>query len=534
MVPAMVVARSTPSLSPVVSDLRPLTIHRAALGPPWLHLVGDGQGTQAEPVTEGESRAPEEVAARLLSADEWAAQQFAQVCLGDQRLTQRAVEMAAKMAAHPEASLPNQMEGRNALTAAYGVLNNPKVTMEALLAPHCHQTLEEARRLPLVLMTEDTTELDYTAHRCTTGLGPIGDGKGRGVLLHDTLAVVPEGRQVLGLAHLQEVLRQPKAEQPPDWSDSPEGRLWESSAWAVGSPPQGVIWVHVSDRGSDDFGYMAACLDLGKHFLIRAKANRVLSWEKGTPQAEDQGSHHLLDYARSLTPCQDPRASYTVQVPAHEKKPAREAQVVMAWAPQVRIPAPSKVPGQLRHHQGLAVSLLRVWEPNAPPGVDPVEWILISSLPITTVEEALRAVDWYTCRWLCEDYHMCLKTGCRVEHTQLDDAADLRRLLGFLSTIAVRLLQIRQCVRHTPELPAKAVVEPLMVEVLARRQKKDAEAMTVSEFWRSMAQLGGHQGRRSDGPPGWRTLWKGWRLLADMTEGARLFPHGYYHSERCM
>jgi hypothetical protein len=116
-----------------------------------------------------------------------------------------------------------------------------------------------------------------------------------------------------------------------------------------------------------------------------------------------------------------------------------------------------------------------------------------------------------------------LKTGCRVEDSQLDDGADLQRLLGFAAPIAVRLLQLRQAARNIPDLPATALVEPLMVQVLARRQKTDPDTMSPAEFWRRLARLGDHQGRRRDGPPGWRTVWRGWRLLSDLTEGARLF-----------
>ena len=113
-----------------------------------------------------------------------------------------------------------------------------------------------------------------------------------------------------------------------------------------------------------------------------------------------------------------------------------------------------------------------------------------------------------------------------MERSQLDDGADLRRLLGFCCPIAVRLLQLRQVARQTPELPAVAVVPPLMVKVLTLRRTRMSTSMTISEFWRAVAILGGHQGRRGDGPPGWRTIWRGWRKLSDLTEGAKLVIHG--------
>jgi len=128
---------------------------------------------------------------------------------------------------------------------------------------------------------------------------------------------------------------------------------------------------------------------------------------------------------------------------------------------------------------------------------------------------------------------MCLKMGCRVEQSQLDDHADLERLLGFVAPIAVRLLQVRQQARQTPEALATTVVEPLVVEVLARQQHRAAETLTIREFWQAVALLGGHQGRRRDGPPGWRTLWEGWRTLADWADGARLFLPDPSSGKRC-
>lgn len=450
----------------------------------------------------------------------WAIRNFGAANLGDKRRTDRAVEAAAEMMAHPDASLPKQMEGRNELMATYALLNNPKVSLEALLQPHRERTLTAAGEAKLVLMVEDSTELDFTAHaESTKGLGPIGDGRGKGLILHDTLAVVPEGRQLLGLAHAEVVLRQAAAEKHPHWQNSPEAKVWETSARSVGRPAEGSIWVHVSDRGSDIFEYMATCLDLGKHFLIRVSKNRNLYWEDGVPEAEKAECRHILDYARSLDP--HPVGRYKVHVPKHGKQPARDAEVALRWA-QVTMPPPVQGPRAAREHAALTVWLLRVWEPAVTAGVEPVEWILLSSLPITSLEDAYRAVNWYTCRWLCEDYHQCLKTGCNVERTQLDSADDIRRLLGFLLLVAVQILQLRQVARQAPDVPAVTVLDPLMVTVVGRKQKRDAETMTAHEFMMAIARLGGHQGRRRDGPPGWRTLWRGWQYASDLTEGARL------------
>ncbi len=459
------------------------------------------------------------------SPDAWAAQQFGAVAVGDRRLNQRIQGMAACMAAHPDASLPNQMADPAALKAAYRVLNHEKVTMEQLLTPQFQQTRDAARLHPVVLFIEDTTELDYTTHPQTRGLGPVGNGHGRGFLLHSTLAVVPEDHTVLGLAHIQVVVRPPRETPAPHRRHTAESQLWEVSARQIGRAPDGRCWVHVSDRGSDMFTYLVACLDLGKHFVVRAYQNRVVR----TDSAEEE-TRHLIDMARSWSP--HPAGNATVAVPARPGQPARQAQTVLQFA-AVTIAGGSHVRADLRDHAPLDLWVLRVWEPTPPAASEPLEWILLTDRPITTVDDARQTIAWYRLRWLVEDYHMCLKTGCRVEQSQLDDRADLERLLGFAAPVAVRLLQLRQYARQSPEVPATTVVEPLVVEVLARRQRQVADTLTLEDFWRGVAKLGGHQGRRRDGPPGWRTLWKGWCYLADLTEGARLVTASPPSGHRC-
>jgi hypothetical protein len=454
-----------------------------------------------------------------LSANEWAEQQWKSVNLGDKRLNRRAVEIGKRMAANPEDSLPKQMQSSSELEAAYRLLNNRHVSMEDLLKPHCAQTLSAAREQSVVLWVEDTTELDYSAHTSTTGLGPVGNGIGQGLLLHSTLGILPNSRTVLGLGHVQAVLREKYLQKVSGWRRSPESQVWEQSAQAIGAPPENVLWVHVGDRGSDIFEYMAECVDTDKHFLVRVFHNRKLNWDDGQPQAGQEEAQKLLDYARNLP--EYPGSAYTIQIAATKKQPARQACVALAWE-QVEIAPPAKSPPEIRQHKSLTVWVLRAWEPDAPTGIEAVEWVLLSSLPMLDLEDAQQRVDWYGCRWYCEDFHKCLKTGCKVERSQLDDFTDIQKLMGFAAPIAVRLLQLRQDARHAPDAPATTVVDPLMVEILARKKNLDAKTMTVYEFWRLVASLGGFLGRKGDGHPGWRAIWDGWAYLSNLTEGARL------------
>jgi hypothetical protein len=168
--------------------------------------------------------------------------------------------------------------------------------------------------------------------------------------------------------------------------------------------------------------------------------------------------------------------------------------------------------------------VVRVWEEQAPEGEEQLEWILLTSVPTTTREAAWERAEWYAHRWLVEDYHQCLKSGCGMEHRQLQSVEGLMRLLGLLSPLAVRLLQVRQVARQDPERPAHEVIDPLMLAVLAQRCGLSPGTMSLRTFWTEVARLGGYLARRRDGPPGWRTIWKGWLSLHALLEGVHLAP----------
>ncbi len=457
---------------------------------------------------------------------EWAKQQWGQTELGDKRRTRRAVLMGERMALNPGGSIPEQMGAWSASKAAYLLLNEKDVTLDNLSQPHWEQTRQAAGEEQVVLMVQDTTEMDFTYQPHIKNLGPIGDGRGRGFLLHSVLAFVPGLQTVLGLAHQQAILRIPHVEDqsPKKWARTPESLVWEKATQAVGNPPEGTIWVQMGDRGSDSFGFMVSCdPENGLHFLIRLKSNRVLDWSNRADPAPPVGDpeRYLISYAQTL-PAQG--QTFTVEVASRKGQPRRTATVQLSWAP-VNIPVPKQAPQELQQYPSIKAWVVRVWEVNPPPKVEKVEWVLLSSLPVLSWDDAHQRCQWYAHRWLIEDFHKALKSGCRIERTQLDDRLDIERLLGFLSPIALRLLQIRQFARQAPDTPAQSQIDPLPLRILAAQLHTNPTTMTIAQFWSGVAQLGGHLGRKSDGPPGWITLWRGYRQLQLMVRGARTLLH---------
>ena len=451
--------------------------------------------------------------APTLSPERWAAQTFGAARLGDRRRTRRVVALAAALARQPDASLPAQLRDPAALKAAYRLLDAPALSHAALLAPHWRQTRRAAGARPLVLLVQDTTTLDYSHHPTTSGLGPIGNGRGRGFLVHSVLAVVPQPRQALGLAYQEPFVRQPvpqaqaRAEDCARRQARPrESEVWARAVEAVGPPPAGARWVHVGDRGSDIFGFLVACRQQRTDFLVRVAQDRRV-------EEEEPGVRHLRAHARAAPAA----AERVLALPARPGQPAREARVALSYR-AVRVRPPKHSPRQ----PPIAAWVVRVWEPAPPPGVAPVEWLLLTSVPTDSVAAAWERVRWYTCRWLIEDYHQCLKTGCRIEQRQVQAGERLQRLLGRCAPVAVRLLQLREAARAAPDQPAGEALPPELVAVVAALSGRPPGTLSADACWRQIARLGGHQGRRGDGPPGWQTLWRGWQYVQTLLHGVQL------------
>ncbi len=469
----------------------------------------------------------------LLSAREWAEQTFGEVRLGHRSRTKRAVTMAAALAGDPAASLPKQMGSEAALHAAYRFLQTPEVTYEQLTGPHVQQTRAAMGQQGRVLLIQDTTEVDYQHHPTTSGLGPIGNGSHHGFLLQSVLAVVPGSRQVLGLAHQEPFLRQPapKGETKREREQRErESQVWERSVQAIGAPPAGVQWIHVGDRYSDMFPFLWACRQQHCDFVVRAAQDRcvdLLVEQTDTPIA--RRSHHKRRLEQDPQPVQQhlfevvrgwaALGEQDLELDASKKSPARTAHLTLSFGSLRLLPPRSQQASELRP---LVVWVVRVWEPGPPEGVEPIEWVLLTSVPTQTVEHAWERVDWYRARWIVEDYHQGLKTGCRVEQRQVQTYEGLRRLLGMLAPAAVRLLQLRAAARQTPEQPASQTLPAEVVQVVAARAGVPAAQLTAQQCWYSIARFGGYLGRKGDGPPGWKTLWRGWLYLQTLLEGVHL------------
>jgi hypothetical protein len=418
------------------------------------------------------------------------------------------------MALDPGASLPAQAGRLGSLKAAYRLLNEEDATHPAVSSPHWEATRREARApgLGAVLFVQDGTELDYTAHPGTSGLGFVGGGYGQGIELHTTLCVAPAREpRVLGMAFSHAWTRDHGPRKGNETRAQRDARHKETDVRgdpleAVGRAPDaasGTRWVSVGDRGSDVFSFLTRARALGWGCLVRSKHDRRVEGPGGGPS-------RLHAFARSPTPV----SGFSLSLRARPGKPARTVALRLAFSPLTLQP-PAHTVGE-----PIPAWCVRVWED--PEGqAEPLEWILVSTDAVEGEEDALRLVEWYRLRWLVEEYHKCLKTGCRMESRQLSSRQGLTALLGFLGIVSVLLLQLkgRASLREVPE-ELKEALRALSQGPLQGREERD--------YLREIAVLGGFLGRKSDGEPGWQTVWRGWSRLQDIALGMAIA-----RGERC-
>jgi hypothetical protein len=456
---------------------------------------------------------------------QWAQRQFASAELGDRRRTQRLVSMATCLAQRPTGTLPQAFPEWNVLKAAYRLLDHVEFGPEAIQQPHRQQTLEACRQPGEYLWIEDTTELDYSSHRRTEQLGFIGNGWGRGIWLHSTLAVQverwqaddqPEGVAV-GLLGQTSWIRTGKGLRYQNWRHR-MSRWRESDRWAkvldpIGRPPPGCRWIYVADRESDFHEPIQRCRRNGEDFIIRGYQDHRLA-----------GAEESLFAALAKSAV---RGVSRVQLRGRNGEPAREATVSLRSC-RVTLKGPWRPQGV---QEDVTVNVVEAREMALPPGVQPLHWILLTSLPCQGLGQLKRIVARYAMRWWIEQYHKALKSGTGVEESQLERGFRIENLLAVLAVVAVRLVNTQWLARNRPDEPVEAQSFGVSaLKILSAKYGAPEGGWTNRSVLIAVARLGGFLARKHDGMPGWQTIWRGWIKLMCMCEGLEILSE---KAKRC-
>ena len=467
---------------------------RAVLCAAGQPVIGKGIGREKSPI------------------DHWAKEELGGADFGDQRLSRRLVSLAQDFYARPQANIPQACQSRARTKGAYRFLDHRETSMERVLAPHLEVTLSRLKGERVVLAVQDTTTLNYTAHPAAE-MGPIGYqvNKGIGLLLHDTMAFNAQGTP-LGLLDVQCWARDPKDFGKKKRRHELAIEQKESNKWLVSfrkvaeaqkQCPETTL-VSVGDREADiyelfELAWQGPC---GPKLLVRAEQDRLL--------ADGQG--HLWErvVGEKVWGIQE------IWVARRSSRPGRVARLEIRFAKVGLRPPQRKV----------KLGDLPIWavlarEVDSPEGVEPLEWMLLTTCEVSTFEQAVEKVAWYTLRWGIETYHRTMKSGCKIEERQLGHADRIETCLGIDLVVAWRIYQLTKLGREIPDVPCTVICEETewkaLVAYITKNPIPPDHPPTLREFTRMTASLGGFLGRKGDGEPGTKTLWLGLQRLDDLS-----------------
>lgn len=459
---------------------------------------------------------------------DWIEAELGGANMGDARLTARLLEMTGMFYAKPTANIPQACGSTMAAKAAYRFLDNEKIQWRAILEPHYAATEARVREHSLVLVAQDTTSLNYSAHPHTQGLGPIGtqSEKVRGLMVHDTMAFTAQGVP-LGLLNLQCWAREgigSRAERHSKPIEDKESFKWIESYHAVSgvqARARKTQIVVMADREADIHEVFAAQATTphGAQLLIRAERSR------NRQVVGDDESHVSL--WRTLGQ-QALLGTREILIPPSEKRAARQATLEVRSA-KVSL----KSPQRSTHRESVAVWAVLAQEVNPPAEIEALEWMLLTTVPVKHKEDAFERLNWYARRWGIEVYHRIFKSGCRVEARQLEQAHRLLNCLAIDLVVAWRIYHLTALGEQTPEVPCTIYFTDsewkALCTFVSRTKTPPALPPSLNEAVRLLGKLGGHLGRNGDGHPGTEVLWRGMTRLADIG-----FAYDLYHSDSTM
>lgn len=432
----------------------------------------------------------------------------------DRRLAARLANIVGKLAACPSASFPTIFNAAE-LEGAYRFFGNPKVTGELILSGHYGNVVERSIAARTVLVVHDTTKFIFDPHGERIGLGRIRTG-GQAFFGHFSLVLNANGsRQPLGLAALQTWVRDDKPDAPK-----------EKDRWARGVDiaasrlGDAVDTVHVMDREADDYALFAHLAKQKQGFVIRLMHDRILSEQVGDKATKISDVLSQVECVVELSATLSMRKDGG-RSPAQKKThPTRAARTATLAVGAIGIEVPRRFTRGDDLPEQLPMNLVRVWETDAPEGVEPVEWLLLTDQPIDTPSQLDRIVDIYRARWTIEEFFKALKTGCAFEKRQLEEYEALVNALAASIPIACKALELRTRARVEPDSTDVSLDEDHLFVLRVKGRLKLPEQPTNREILLAVAAMGGHI--KWNGDPGWKTICGGLETLNTLTEGYRI------------
>lgn len=456
---------------------------------------------------------------------EWIIEELETLKIGDKRLDNRFRILLDRFSEQPTASIPGACKGWSETIAAYRFFKNDSVKADLILEPHRAATIQRIGSHEVVLMIQDTTELDYTGKNDIKDLGSLTYESRKGLLLHSTIAITPE-RLCLGVIDgkfLRDTSEASATKDVPHQQRPIEQK--ESYRWLEGyrlcakisDQVETTMIVNVADRESDIYEIFEEAQSRGNkaEWIIRSSQNRRLDGQV------DKSRKGILKLWQSVEKTQQLGRTEFILPKSNGRKTKKVVATVKAK--RVRLYPPPRKGEKL---SVVEVSIVMLKEVNPPSGEKPIEWLLLTSLPVNTLEEALTTIRWYVCRWQIEIYFRILKSGCKVENLQLESANQIKSAVSVFMIVAWRIFYCLMLGREYSNSSCDLVFEDeewKSVYVIVKGKQAPEKAPPLKEIIIMIAKLGGYLNRKHDGPPGPKTLWLGFQRMADFAIAWKAF-----------
>jgi len=451
---------------------------------------------------------------------QWSEITFGSCNLGDERRTQRLVQVAEGLARHIGQSMVKSCANDAEIEGAYRLIRNNEVSSKAIAEGGFKATATLAAQSDTLLALEDSTSISFK-HSVRDALGPVGNNKDsqhQGFMVHSVLLVDAMTEQTVGLIEQSRWTRSAKTHGKRHQRKHRAYKAKESSKWLKASEAMsgrlGTIMartISVCDRESDIYDYLSYKVGQRQRFIVRVAQNRSI---------EGVGPSRLLELTEQLQGV----GQYRINVPQKGGRQAREARMEVSYAPVNLCLPKNKKTGQPT--LSLTVVQCREITKQKKGGL---HWILLTQEPVTSATQARQVVHYYEQRWKIEDYHKAWKSGgTQVEKQRMQAAENLERMAVILGFIAVRLLQMREIAidsEQAKQLSCTQLLQPIEWQVLwLKRERRRLPSTPPSLYWAyyALAKLGGWYDSKQTGKVGWSALWDGWFKLEQLVEGAAL------------
>jgi Transposase DNA-binding/Transposase Tn5 dimerisation domain len=478
----------------------------------------------------------------------WVSDEMKSADLNDKRLNARLTQVLSALGEHPTASIPAACGGWDEIVAAYRFFDNEKVTYERIMAPHGEGTLQRIAAQSIVLLVQDTTELDFTRpQQQMVGTGSL-DGSSRcGAFLHPLVAFTRDGTP-LGTCGTTIWVRdeesdETRVETPSERSkrlkatpiEEKESHRWIDGlrqARQVAQQVPEVKCICISDSESDIYElFLEPRGERPVEWLVRACHDRVLEKDAENPAFAAHRLREAVESGPVLFTKEISVRGRSAKVSCETRgrrqpRESRQAQVEVR-ATTATLLGPPRPGGRL---QNTTVNVVQVREVNAPKSDVPVEWLLITTLPVETAEQVREIVQYYAVRFMIEVLFRVLKSGCKVEARRFEHINRMLPCVAVYLIVAWRTLMICRLGQSCPDLDCEAIFDPAewkSVWMTVKREQPPRQAPKLSEILPLIAQLGGYVNypNRKD-PPGPQTIWLGMQRMYDLALGWNTFGPG--------